>query len=170
MIIWTITTQRGKNTQHLIIQFKIYPIETTENESLFSLETRASSFWAILYIGSLEPCTRSDWSPCSAMSPRPALCMSLCRCRVPVRLEFWLGWVPASFWTGWDFLDSVWIFSPRASIRRLVYSILSLSRSSFLPVVSIIRVLNHSTTKDCLLMSRESILPVVLTQHTSSYL
>lgn len=167
MIIWTITTQRGKNTQHLIIQLKIYPIE---NESLFSLETRASSFWAILYIGSLELCTRSDWSLCSAMSPRPALCMSLRRCRVPVRLEFWLGWVPASFWTGWDFLDSVWIFSPRASIRRLVYSILSLSRSSFLPVVSIIRVLNHSTTKDCLLMSRESILPVLLTQHTSSYL
>lgn len=158
MIIWTTTTQRGKNTQHLIIQFKIYPIETIENESLFSLETRASSFWAILYIGSLKLC--SDWSPC----------MSVCRCRVPVRLEFWLGWVPASFWAGWDFLDSVWIFSPRASIRRLVYSILSLSRSSFLPVVSIIRVLNHSTTKDCLLMSRESILLVLLTQHTSSYL
>lgn len=145
----------------------IYP---TENESLFSLETRASSFWAILYIGSLELCTLSDWSLCSAKSPRPALCMSVCRCRVPVRLEFWLGWVPASFWAGWDFLDSVWIFSPRASIRRLVYSILSLTRSSFLPVVSIIRVLNHSTTKDCLLMSRESILLVLLTQHTSSYL
>lgn len=165
MIIWTTTTQRGKNKQHLIIQLKIYP---TENESFFSLETRASSFWAILYIGSLKLC--SDWSPCLAMSPRPALCMSVCRCRVPVRLEFWLGWVPASLWAGLDFLDSVWIFSPRASIRRLVYSILSLTRSSFLPVVSIIRVLNHSTTKDCLLMSRKSILPVVLTQHTSSYL
>lgn len=144
---------------------KIYP---TENESLFSLETRASSFWAILYIGSLKLC--SDWSPCLAMSPRPALCMSVCRFRVPVRLEFWLGWVPASFWAGWDFLGLVWIFSPRASIRRLVYSILSLTRSSFLPVVSIIRVLNHSTTKDCLLMSRKSVLLVVLTQHTSSYL
>lgn len=167
MIIWTTTTQRGKNTQHFIIQLKIYP---TENESLFSLETRASSFWAILYIGSLELCTRSDWSPYSAMSPRPALCMSVCRCRIPMRLDFLLGWVPASFWAGWDFLGLVWIFSPRASIRRLVYSILSLTRSSFLPVVSIIRVLNHSTTKDCLLMFRESILPVLLTQHTSSYL
>lgn len=136
---------------------KIYP---TENESLFSLETRACSFRAILYVGSLELCTRFDWSPCSTMSPRPTLRVSVCRCWVPVRLEFLLGWVPASFWAGWDIL--VWIFSPRASIRRLMYSRLSLTRSSFLPVVLIIHVLNHSTTKDSLLMSWKSIIILVL--------